>query len=233
MASKKSRSKKQAGLLDNATSKTGIVVITALVFGIIGVVSLIQSSAQRATTGSGAPSGAHFNLNIIGVPKGKTASITSGNRIFVPLEGNCKIDLKPGDFSVLDGNCSDGSRAAFQLPNPDSDGDGVTSYSVFARPLGKPGGKAKVTTCGIDPLTLEEICSIESTAFVREKGKSEFTNVSKGFLTVLVDLDGDPATAPERLSIFDPALQDYFWSYDNNGLRVLQLRFYPLATNVN
>jgi hypothetical protein len=209
----------------------GLVVVLV---GVVGTYLLVSSKAQKpatpsgttATTGNGAPNGAHYNLNIIGVPKEKTATITSGNRIFVPLEGVCKIDLSVGDFSVLDGNCSDNSPAAFQLPNPDPDGDGTTSYSVWARPLGKPGGKAKATTCATDPTTGEEVCSLESTAFVRNKGKSSFDNVSKGFLTVTVDLDGDPATAPETMSIFDDRLVDYFWSYDNDGLKNLQLRFY-------
>lgn len=177
-------------------------------------------------TGNGAPKGAHHTLNIIGVPKSKTADITSGNRMFVPLDGNCRISLVQGDFSVLDGNCTDNTPAAFQLPNPDADGDGETSYTVWARPLGKPGGQAKSTTCATDPATGEELCSIESTAFVRNKGKSSFENNSRGFLTMLVDLDGDVATPAERVSIFDDRLQDYFWSYDNNGLKLLQVRFY-------
>src|SRR3972149_8978415 len=90
--------------------------------------------------GSGAPSGAHYNLNIIGVPKNKTADMIggSGHRIFVPLEGNCKINLSQGDFSVLDANCTDGP-SAFQLPNPDPNNDGITEYSVWTRALGKPG----------------------------------------------------------------------------------------------
>ena len=33
--------------------------------------------------------------------------------------------------------------------------------------------------------------------------------------------------------LFDNALEDYFWSYDNNGLKLLQLRFYPVPTDVN
>jgi hypothetical protein len=43
--------------------------------------------ASTATTGNGAPSGAHYDLNIIGVPKGKTASMTGSNThvIFVSL----------------------------------------------------------------------------------------------------------------------------------------------------
>lgn len=210
------------------------LLLVAVLAAVVGTYFLVSSRAADKTTpkattsstGNGAPSGSHYNLNVIGVPKGKTATITSGHRIFVPLEGTCKINLSPGSFSVLDGNCSDGSPAAFQLPNPDPDGDGVTSYTVWARPLGKPGGKAKSTTCATDPTTSETVCSLESTAFVRDKGKSSFSNVSKGFLTMYVDLDGDSSTPPVRLSIFDSRLQDYFWSYDNNGLKLLQLRFY-------
>ena len=26
--------------------------------------------------------------------------------------------------------------------------------------------------------------------------------------------------------LFDPCLQGYFWQYDNNGLKLLQVRFY-------
>lgn len=210
-----------------------VFVLLIAVVTITGSYYLVSSrAAQKPTattdklTGNGAPSGSHYTLNIIGVPKAKTADITSGHRIFVPAEGNCKINLISGEFSVLDGNCTDGSAASFQLPNPDADGDGETAYTVWARPLGKPGGKATATTCATDPLTAEELCSIESTAFARNKGKSSFDNVSRGFLTMLVDLDGDAATAPERMSIFDDRLQDYFWSYDNNGLKLLQVRFY-------
>jgi len=31
----------------------------------------------------------------------------------------------------------------------------------------------------------------------------------------------------EDVSLFDPALTDYFWQYANQGLRLAQLRFYP------
>ncbi|OGE16513.1 hypothetical protein A3F00_04680 [Candidatus Daviesbacteria bacterium RIFCSPHIGHO2_12_FULL_37_11] len=191
-----------------------------------------QAAPPGGTTGSGAPSGAHYNLNIIGVPKGKTADMTSGqgHRIFVPLEGNCKINLSEGDFQVLDGNCTDGP-AAFQLPNPDPENDGVTEYSVYARALGKPGGRSTTTTCATDPITGEEWCSVYSMVLVREKGKSSFTNVSKVLLYVYADINGDGEL--ERYPLFDSALQDYFWNYDNNGLKLAQLRFYQISTNVN
>src|SRR5215213_8489563 len=79
-------------------------------------------------TGNGAPKGAHYNLNIIGVPKGKAMSNGSGNVIFVPETGSTKIMLSEGPFDVLDKNGTDG-QAAFQLPNPDPENDGTTTYS--------------------------------------------------------------------------------------------------------
>jgi len=66
---------------------------------------LFKQSTPKIT-GNAAPAGAHYNLNIIGVPKNKTAEMTgsSGHRIFVPLVGKCKINLRQGDFQVVDGS---------------------------------------------------------------------------------------------------------------------------------
>ena len=184
------------------------------------------------TTGTGAPSGKHYNLNIIGVPKGKTADMQGGggHAIFVPREGKSKINLYEGDdYLVLDKNGTDG-KAEFQLPNPDADNDGVTTYSVWARALGKPGGRSTTTTCAVDA-DGEEWCSVYSMIQVRAKGKQSFSDVSRKLLYVYVDLDGDGKV--ERYSIFDDSLMDYYWGYDNNGLHLLQLRFYPIASDVN
>ena len=78
----------------------------------IGVVTL--AGPAFAQTGNGAPSGAHYSLNIIGVDKGKTAPLTGSNRhtIFVALNSrgdvSSKIYLVPGDdFRVCDGNAFD------------------------------------------------------------------------------------------------------------------------------
>jgi len=30
-----------------------------------------------------------------------------------------------------------------------------------------------------------------------------------------------------RVNLFNPCLQSFLWQYDNNGLKLLQLRFYP------
>lgn len=195
----------------------------------------LGAASTTLATGNGAPSGAHYTLNIIGVAKDKTASMdgNNGRRIFVSLEGNTKIMLAEGEtFQVLDANGTDRDGASFQLPNPDPDGDGKTVYSVYARALGKPGGKSTMTTCATDPVTGEEVCSTESLVSVRKKGKSSFTNVSKDLLYIYADITDDGVDNPMRYPLFDEALQDYFWSYDNNGLKVLQLRFYGESTTV-
>lgn len=188
-------------------------------------------------TGNGAPSGSHYNLNIIGVPKGKKPDMTgnNGHRIFVWLDGNTKIGLAEGDdFAVLDANGTDRDGARFQLPNPDPDNDGTTVYSVFARALGTPGGSATMVTCALweNPETgeTEEICSSAVLEVTRTKGKQRFENVSRELLYIYADLDGDGRD--ERYNLFNDELEDYFWSYDNQGLKVLQLRFYPMSTTI-
>jgi hypothetical protein len=212
-------------------------------------------SALNATTGNGAPSGPHYTLNIIGVPKDKSASFTGGNghRIFVDLgkngePANTRINLIEGDFGVTDANGTDGA-AAFQLPNPDPDLDGTTSYSVYVRALGKPGGKATMQSCyedetgtwcaanftdGVEPITLQRTKS----------GVAKFVNVSKDLLFVdfcvawdagldgVLGTDDDVCTDVDHISLFSNKDLSYYWSYDNEGLKVAQLRFYEVPTEV-
>ena len=205
-------------------------------FGTAVAAALIAAPAasgapEAGPTGNGAPSGAHYTLNVIGVENAKTAPMDDTNRhtIFVPDQGNCRINLGEGDFGVGDGNCFDGDGAQFTLPDPDPDGDGVTAYSVYARALGKPGGSSVTTTCFDEDG--ETYCSTESMVLVRSTGKSRFSNVSKELLSLCLDTDGDGACDTREL-LFDRDLADYFWSYDNSGLKVAQLRFYEVPTNV-
>jgi hypothetical protein len=183
-------------------------------------------------TGNGAPSGGHYNLNIIGVPKNKTADMTgdNGHRIFVPLWGTPKIMLTQGsDFLVLDANGTDG-EASFQLPSPDPTGSGTTAYSVFARALGTPGGKSFTTTCATDPYDGSKVCSAITLTLDRSNGKSTFENVSKYLLYIYADINGDGVM--DRVPLFDTSLYGYFWNYDNQGLKLAQLRFYDCSTTV-
>jgi hypothetical protein len=213
-------------------------------------------SALNATTGNGAPSGAHYTLNIIGVPKDKSPDFTGGNghRIFVDLgktgeAANTRINLIEGDFGVLDANGTDGV-AAFRLPNPDPDLDGTTSYSVYVRALGKPGGKATMQSCYEDA-ALETWCAVDFTGGVEpitiqrtKGGVAKFVNVSKDLLFVdfcvtwAAGLDGilgtadDVCTDVNQIPLFSNKDLSYYWSYDNEGLKHAQLRFYEVPTVV-
>jgi hypothetical protein len=214
-----------------------------------------------AQTGNGAPSGGHYNLNIIGVENPKTGStLTDSNRktIFVALgktaQVTTRIYLTQGPFKVCDGNGFDAATdcsgnpvgstagAVFQLPcntNLSStdgetvlpcDGGETAAYEVWARALGQPGGNATVTTCADEVVdvngntTLETVCSTENVLLVRGKGKSSFTNVTQE-LTSLVACVDETCT---RYALFRDELEDWFWQYENRGLRLAQLRFYVL-----
>lgn len=201
-----------------------------LAFTIAIVVLAIAVVPVAAGGGNGAPPGPHYDLNIIGVPKGKSADMTgsNGHVIFVSLDTPTKIMLAPGDdFQVLDANGTDGV-ASFQLPNPDPTNSGQTQYSVWARALGKPGGTSTTTTCATDPTTGQLYCSIYSMVLVRDKGQSKFVNYSKELLYVYVYVNG----TLQRFPLFDTSLSDYFWNYDNHGLKLAQLRFYQISTTV-
>jgi hypothetical protein len=205
--------------------------ITALVLAILAATPLaIPVGTQLSTpvTGNGAPSGPHFNLNLIGA---KTTNCpqtegSGGNVIFVPLFGNSKIELFKGDtFAVLDNNACTDKVAQFQLPPTNTTG-GVFSYTVWARVVGKPGGSGSLTTCATNSTSLETLCSLNQVITVRTKGQQKFVNVTTE-LTTLCFINSLGQT--QCVNIFDPAFQDFFWSYDNQGQKILQLRFYPVA----
>lgn len=220
--------------------KEGFVFLAAA--ALVG--GLVATSAEA---GNGAPKGAHYNLNVIGVPKNKTADMTDSNRhvIFVSLDRSGelaanKIWLKEGPFKVLDGNATDSNGGAFQLPasNVDCPVDAPADdpcqnsgdYAVFIRALGTPGGSADITTCTTDPGTGEVVCSTETLHVERSTRKSRFTNVTKELTTICVDLDGidEPVPCDSREQLFSRDNWDYYWDWDNNGLKLAQLRFYDL-----
>lgn len=224
--------KRRAQFRTSAQLVLVLFLLLAIPMTIYALATFRQPVGQAKKPGHGAPSGPHYNLNIIAVPKQKSAEMTGskGHRIFVSLVGKTKINLYEGDdFQVLDANGTDG-RASFQLPNPDPDNDGVTEYSVWARALGKPGGRSSTTTCAYDEFG-QEWCSVYTMVLVREKGKSSFSDVSKQLLYIYVDIDADGDL--ERYPLFDAALIDYFWDYDNQGLKLAQLRFYEVVSQVD
>lgn len=234
------------------------VFIGLLAIALIG----LPASRLALATGSNAPSGTHYNLNIIGVPKDKTADMNNndGRRIFVQLVGGedaatlngqifntinrvNKIFLQPApagqSFNVLDANATDATGALFQLPT-----DVSLNWTVWVRALGKPGGTSDTTTCattaGADGILGnaddEVICSM-ATLHVERTKNAKFSNESSKLLFVTLNVVGGTtlstclggATGTQTLSLFNSCLQNYFWNYQNNGLKLLQLRFYPAS----
>lgn len=167
-----------------------------------------------------------------------------------------KILLTPnttGTFGVLDANATDSDGAEFTMPD-----DVASSYRVYARALGKPGGQANVTLCANETdetaddidldgnVDIETWCSINQAVMTREKGQPRTEDVTDVLftLTILVDVDDAKDIALTAclaegnlidientdlqiadVPIFHACFEDYFWNYDNNGLKLLQLRF--------
>ena len=217
-------------------------VAVALVFAMTGLAFAQGKAGKGNGTGNGAQSGSHYNLNIIGHDNCPGDDLKGTNRhvIDVLLNGANKINLVEGDFAVLDGNACDSDGATFQLPanpftcavtDPECLNTDPTfqEYLVFVRALGAPGGKATITTCETDLTTLEVVCSTENVMLVRSTGRSKFRNVTKQLTTLCLDTVADGVIACDtRVGIFEDDLHSFFWDFDNNGLRLAQLRFYPL-----
>jgi len=206
--------------------------------------------AQQSTTGNGAPSGTHYDLNIIGVSHDKNANMNqgAGNVIFVGLGSDDRtvttnIQLSSGTtFQVLDKNGTDGT-ASFQLP-PDS----TNAYTVWARALAKPGGTSNIVTCADTGTAITgtgQVCSTQHEVFLRVKGKSSFRNVTTSLTTITLTITAADLTNPTVLALltclglpttttgditiplFSSCLNNFLWQYNNQGLKLLQLRFYP------
>ena len=219
---------------------------------VLTAVLVATGFAAPALAGGINLNGPHYNLNIIGVENPKTAPMTGSDRhtIFVGLGKKSSVTsniyLAPGPFDVCDGNAFDAAHsctgdvianqgAVFQLPCDSAvptalgcpGGTFSADYQIWGRALGKPGGSVSIKTCGTDD-TGALVCSTGSALFTRGKGKSGFFDVTTSLTTINACFDVAGVVTCETVSLFDPVLHDFFWQYANSGLRLLQLRFYPL-----
>ena len=105
-----------------------VVLVLILALGSGVVLADKPQDGNGVYNGNNAPSGPHYNLNIIGMENPKNANMDNdgGNTIFVSLKGRTRIMLYNSDeetacggkdFKVLDKNGTDG-KAAFCLPEP-------------------------------------------------------------------------------------------------------------------
>jgi hypothetical protein len=220
------------------------LIVTSLILAMVVGIG-ITFADKDLDKGNGLPSGAHYNLNLIGmaVPKGKpepvdpTDGLNNGHRIFVRLDGKTTIKLQEGPFDVIDYDGTDGT-AMFQLPNPDVDelpDDQTTEsdYSVFIRLRGKPGGSIHMETVGWDEFGYKYVSAypIDMTRLTGN-GNNKFENVSKELLYIYAWIWTEVSPGVwdweyMRLPLFDEVLEEYAWDYYNTNVRLAQLRFYP------
>jgi hypothetical protein len=124
----------------------------------------------------------------------------------------------------------------------------TANYQVWSRALGKPGGSAVSTTCATVNGELQ--CSLESVVMTRTGRKSVFADVTNQMTSIVIGFCQDSVVTIDavqycvedptnpvigsgnvdwtRVALFAGNTKDWFWNYDNNGLRLAQLRFYGL-----
>ena len=153
-------------------------------------------------------------------------------------------------FGVLDANATDANGAILALPDPCADADPTTActpgYKIYARAHGKPGGNATITTCadetGLGFDGTDDIWCGSNGINMVAKGGQKATEITDNLLrlTITVDETTDPGLAAclgdnqvgpevETVYLFDNCLENYFWNYDNNGLKLLEVRFYSAS----
>jgi len=221
--------------------KKTIVFVVALLLAAILAVPAFAAAVPPEDKGNGAPNGPHWNLNIIGVSKDKSMPEgLGGNVIFVKLGSDevtvrSRINLEEGpEFAVLDKDGTDGS-ATLQLmdPFPEDVSPGINTgetavYKIYIRALGKPGGSAVITSGFTDEGGVDW-WSLESVTVERTKGQSRFSDETLKLTTIYVDITNDGIDNPVRYNLFGNPLWDYFWDYDNAGLKLLQMRIYLVS----
>ena len=195
------------------------------------VAAVVLASGASAGVGNSIPvNGAHYNLNIIGAKNVGDIGDSKGHTLFVKLNGKTKITMTQdpeGEFKVVDRDGLDGSAEFNIAPG---------HYNVYATALGKPNGKAKIDAYGefedaVDGSTLVLLGYVNIS---RSKGKPQSVNINNLFyvdvaICTAVDANGlcTEQTVYTDYWVFDiPELLEYYWEYNNDSLKLLQVRFY-------
>jgi len=150
-------------------------------------------------------------------------------------------------FGVIDANATDGDGAIFGIPDPCVD-DNLAStactpgYSVWARTHGAPGGSATLTTCATDTVTTAGDTWCGSNGITLYAKQRKAVDISGALLHMTLTIDGTQnvalagclgttttGIATIDVYLFDDCFQNYFWNYDNNGLKLMELRFYSAS----
>lgn len=214
-----------------------------LTLAMAAVVAFVAGPAMagKGGKGNGAPEGGHYNLNIIGVEKGKTVKMTGSERhtIFVRLgrAGDAvetRIHLQPGDeFRVCDGNGFDIAYACdedVQLLDAKGGGKDGAVFMLPCNLLLPQGGNVNG-----DPIEVNVNCNETYTV----NGDGDVIVVPKqGDLVPVLAYEvwgralgkpGDGVQATMQTCATVTEIEDWFWSYQNEGVKLVQLRFYPMG----
>jgi len=151
-------------------------------------------------------------------------------------DGDGKVETNGDDNTVVLISCNEtvDTTTGVIVPVDETDVVPTAHYQVWARALGSPhDASATVTTCATVQGELQ--CSLENTVLTREKGKSSFTDVTNQLTSLVVlycwqydEFDVCTDWRTTRVALFAGDTEDWFWNYDNNGLRLAQLRFYEV-----
>ena len=199
--------------------------------GIALAIAIAMISTVFAGVGSTIPvNGKHYNLNIIGAKNVGDVGASDGHTMFVKLNGKTQIIMTQdplGEFKVTDRNGLDG-KAAFNIA--------PGHYNVYAVALGKPNGKVHIDAYGnfSDAVDGTKLILLGYVDISRSAGKPVSMNINNLFyvdvtLCTAVDSYGSCTQQVQYQDywVFDIAeLLEYYWDYDNNGLKLLQVRFY-------
>lgn len=173
------------------------------------------------------------NIYLVPPPAGSTDfRVCDGNGFDAAVD--CQGNTKPTDGAVFQLPCNTNLSGTSGGAAVDivacSDAFPSMSYEVWARALGKPGGQATVTTCAQETTDLDGngvldiVCSTENVLLIRNASKPVWKEVTDELTSLVANIDGD--TQLERVALFAGPFEDWFWQYNNEGLRLAQLRFY-------
>ena len=203
--------------------------------------------------------GWHYNLNLIGMKNPKNVNLddlknSMGHVIFVKMGSGSQLQTRiylaeaPAgeNFDIIDFDGTDGV-ARLQLPDPYLDPDPVnlsdkgseclSTYQIYVRVLGAPGGTGKIatgicnTTGGAYPVCITEPGNIwytseNVTLNSHNKGDNQkFEQVTHELTTVNI--------GGTHYGLFADSIYGelYFWELFNDGMKLVQLRFYPTPEN--
>jgi hypothetical protein len=222
----------------------------------ITIIIAIAFLVTSVSAGNGIDlNGQHYNLNLIGMKNAKNwdgMQDSNSHVIFVGYNKNgavtTRIYLQPGDtFDVLDGNGVDGT-ALFQLPKPYTEeemdaydlsvkeSECLSSYQIYIRVnAGKGSGILQAGACNDTEMGTDgyEVCTDAAGTVWYHTGdgvidlskNSKFEQVTHELTTVVIEETHYGLFSEDAFNLY--GVDTYFWELMNNGLKNVQIRFYP------